>query len=312
MSFASLKKNRTKQLEDLQKKILDSKKGYKDPDEDKYWQPTADNAGNGFAIIRFLPGKDGDDPYIKMWTHGFKDPGTGRWYIENCLTTIGKDDPVTDANSVFWKTGTEENKKIAQRQKRRLHYESNILVIEDPGNPDNEGKVFKYKYGQTIFDKLNDKMNPQFAGDKPMNPFDFWDGANFRLKIVKKDGYRNYDKSEFDSPSAVFDDDEKIETIYNQLYDLKEALAADKFKSYEELQKKYLQVIGMAEGGKSTGMSAEDLANSGKIDEPREQKKEAVAKAEPVKKAAEIPVAEDDDDDLAMFAAIAQQVKGQR
>jgi hypothetical protein len=210
--------------------------------DDRFWTATVDKAGNGYAVIRFLPSPpDEDVPFVRVFDHGFQGPGG--WYIENSLTTIGKQDPVSEYNSKLWNSGVEANKEIARKQKRRLHFVSNIYVVSDPGNPTNEGKVFLYKYGKKIFDKLNDAMNPQFPGDEPVNPFDLWAGANFKLKIRNVEGYRNYDKSEFDKVGALLSDDEELEGIWKSEHSLQEFLAPKNFKSYEELQSRLMKVL---------------------------------------------------------------------
>ena len=208
MSFENLKRNRgsidalTKAAEAASGGGQQQKQSYVD---DRFWKPTVDKAGNGYAVIRFLPAPQGEDlPWVRYWDHGFQGP-SGLWYIENSLTSIGQNDPVSEMNSVLWNSGREEDKQTARDRKRRLHYVSNIMVVSDPGNPDNEGKVFLYKFGKKIFDKIMDVMQPQFADEDPVNPFDFWEGANFKLKIQQVAGYRNYDKSEFANTSALSD-----------------------------------------------------------------------------------------------------------
>jgi len=233
----------------------ESAKGFT-KDED-FWQPTVDAAGNGFAVIRFLPTppQDGDDglPWVKYFSHGFQGP-TGLWYIENSLTTLGKDDPVSEYNSKLWATGVDANKDIARAQKRKLTYVSNILVVSDPKKPECEGKVFKYKYGKKIFEKIDESMNPAKydqawnpATDKPaIDPFHFLEGANFKLKIRKYEGYRNYDKSEFDNPTALFGGDaKKLEDLWNQEFSLKALIAPDKFKDYATLKLHLDKVLGI-------------------------------------------------------------------
>jgi hypothetical protein len=210
--------------------------------DDRFWTATVDKAGNGYAVIRFLPSPpDEDVPFVRVFDHGFQGPGG--WYIENSLTTIGKQDPVSEYNSKLWNSGVEANKEIARKQKRRLHFVSNVYIVSDPGNPTNEGKVFLYKYGKKIFDKLNDAMNPQFPGDEPVNPFDLWAGANFKLKIRNVEGYRNYDKSEFDKVGPLLSDDEELEAIWKSEHSLQEFLAPKNFKSYEELQARLMKVL---------------------------------------------------------------------
>ena len=254
MSFDKLKQNRAASINKLveaAEKLSTPKTSYGD---DRIWSPAVDKAGNGYAVIRFLPAKEGEDlPWVRFWDHGFKGP-TGRWYIENSLTSIGQPDPVSEINSVLWNSGNEKDKEIARERKRRLHYVSNILVISDPANPDNEGKVFLYKFGKKIFDKIMDIMQPQFQDETPINPFDFWAGANFKLKIRNFEGYRNYDKSEFEGASELFNGDEaKLERVYNSLYSLKDFVDPANYKSYADLKRKLIEVLGAeAFGGSMT------------------------------------------------------------
>jgi hypothetical protein len=245
MSFANLKSRSA----DISKLVAaaeqaggsSEKKSYGD---DRFWKPEVDKSGNGYAVIRFLPAAEGEDlPWVKYWDHGFKGP-TGQWYIENSLTSIGQPDPVSELNSQLWNSGVESDKDKARTQKRRLHYVTNIMVVEDPANPSNNGKVFLYKFGKKIFDKIMDVMQPQFADEEPINPFDFWEGANFKLKIRNVEGYRNYDKSEFASASKLSDDDDKLEGIYNGLHALKDFTDPKNYKSYDELKAKLMRVLG--------------------------------------------------------------------
>lgn len=243
-----LKKNRSKSLEKLTEQLDKiSTKSYSDPVEEKFWKPTRDKAGNGFAIIRFLPPPEGEEmPFIRMWDHGFQGP-TGLWYIEKSLTTLNQDDPVSEYNSKLWNTGLDSDKEIARKQKRRLKYISNIYVVKDPGNPENEGKVFLYAFGKKIFDKLNDLMYPQFEDEDRVNPFDIFDGANFRLKIRQFEGYPNYDKSEFDAPSPLSEDESELEAILGKMNPLQELLDPKHFKSYSELKTKLYRVLDLSE-----------------------------------------------------------------
>jgi hypothetical protein len=245
MSFDALKKNRSKVIEDLQKKAAESAATKKNYTDDRFWAPTVDKAGNGYALIRFLPAPDGETtPWVRYWDHGFQGP-TGRWYIENSRTTIGEPDYISEYNSKLWNSGNEKDKELARKQKRRLHYVTNILVLSDSANPENEGKVFLFKFGKKIFDKILDKMQPQFPDEKPVNPFDFWEGANFKLKIRNVEGYRNYDKSEFDSVSELFDGDEdRLKEVYENLNSLQDFVDPKNFKSYEELKRKAMAVLG--------------------------------------------------------------------
>jgi hypothetical protein len=206
--------------------------------DDRFWKPTVDKAGNGYAVIRFLPAPAGEEiPWVRMYSHGFQGP-TGKWYIENSLTTLNKPDPVGELNSELWNSGIEANKEIARKQKRRKEYIVNILVLDDKANPDSVGKVYLYKFGQKIFDKITDVMQPQFEDEDPVNPFDFWSGANFKLKIRQVEGYRNYDKSEFESASVLSDDEDYIEKIWKQQHSLAAFLDPSNFKSYDELKVK--------------------------------------------------------------------------
>jgi len=217
--------------------------------DDRFWKPTRDKAGNGYAVVRFLPAKEGEDlPWVRYWDHGFKGP-TGLWYIENSLTSIGAQDPVSEHNSVLWNSGRDEDKATARDRKRRLHYVSNVLIVSDPSNPENEGKVFLYKFGKKIFDKIMDVMQPQFADEEPVNPYDFWEGADFKIKIRKVEGWVNYDKSEFGSQSSLYEGDEsRLTEVYNKLYSLQEFLEPSNYKTYDELSMKLNKVLGIDAG----------------------------------------------------------------
>jgi hypothetical protein len=262
-------------------------------DDDRFWQPEVDKAGNGFAVIRFLPAPKGEEmPWARIWSHGFQGP-TGKWYIENSLTTIGKPDPVSEMNNELWNSGSEANKEIARKQKRRLNYTCNVLVIQDPAHPENEGKVKLFKFGKRIFDKIKDVMQPQFQDEEPVNPFDFWKGANFKLKIRKVEGYRNYDKSEFESIAPLSADDAEIEKVWTQQHSLVEFTDARHFKSYEELKKKLESVLS---GVPAAVRHAEevDLAT------PAAAKPAAAARPAP-------QLEEDDDSSLSYFANLAAE-----
>jgi hypothetical protein len=246
--FSALKRNRNA-FDSLKKamEVPSSNAEAGSKDDTRFWQPEVDKAGNGMAIIRFLPAPaaDGDDalPWVRVFNHGFQGPGG--WYIENSLTTLNQKDPVSEYNSILWNSGIEANKEIARKQKRRLTYISNILVVSDPKHPENEGQIKLYKYGKKIFDKISEAMNPEFADETPLNPFDFWEGANFKIKIRQVEGYRNYDKSEFDSPSQVDGDDDALEAIWKKEYSLKEFLEPKQFKSYDTLKAKLDKVLGL-------------------------------------------------------------------
>ena len=235
------------------------KKSYVD---NRLWKPELDQSGNGYAVIRFLPSPEGEDlPWAKVWNHAFQGP-TGQWYIENSLTTIGQKDPVSEYNSKLWNSGVESDKEIARKQKRKLQYFSNILVVSDQKHPENEGRVFLFRYGKKIFDKMMEAMQPAFEDESPINPFDFWEGADFKLKIRKVDGFWNYDKSEFAAASPIADDESKIETIWKSQYSLAEKLDASNFKSYDELSTRFHAVISgtTTVGNVSEEMSDEPIA----------------------------------------------------
>ena len=225
--------------------------------DDRLWKPEVDKAGNGYAVIRFLPAPDGEElPWAKLYTHAFQ--GTGGWYIENSLTTLGQKDPVSEHNSQLWNSGIESDKEIARKQKRKLSYYANIYVVKDSANPHNEGQVFLYKFGKKIFDKITAAMQPEFEDEDPINPFDFWAGANFKLKIKKVAGYWNYDSSEFDRQSALLDDDDAMEAIWKKEYSLAELVAPDQFKSYDELKKRLDYVLGNAPSRNRVNEDLED------------------------------------------------------
>ena len=242
MGFSDLKKKSKSGMEDLIKKMEDQTKT-KDYKDDRFWRPEQDKSGNGFAIIRFLPPVDGEDlPWVKSYNHAFQ--GNGGWYIENSLTTIGQKDPVSEMNNQLWNSGLESDKDLARQRKRKLTYIANIYVVSDPANPQNEGKVFLYKFGTKIFEKIQEVMKPEFSDEEAINPFDLWTGANFRIKIRKVGGYTNYDKSEFDSSKALLDDDNKLEKIWKSQYALLPLVDASNFKSYDELKTRLNEVLG--------------------------------------------------------------------
>lgn len=305
--FASLKKNRSKSLDKLNAQLEKiTTKSYSDPNEGKFWKPTRDKAGNGFAVIRFLPAPNGEEmPFVRKWDHGFQGP-TGLWYIEDSLTTIGQDDPVSEFNSKLWNSGVESDKDQARKQKRRLKYYSNIYVVKDSANPENEGKVFLYAFGKKIFDKLNDLMNPTFEDEDPVNPFDLWEGANFRLKIRQFEGYPNYDKSEFDEPAPLFDDDEELERVWKEEHSLQELVDPKNFKSYSELKTKLYRVLDLA--SETTEPSAPSAYESNDEDDDLDLSNlRAEAAPEPAVAETSSPaVDDDDDDDLSIFKELAR------
>lgn len=260
MTFSSLKKNRKSNFDKLTQEMekASGRSNFQKEKDERLWYPAVDKAGNGAALIRFLPAPEGEDiPFVRMFTHSFQGP-TGSWYIENCLSTIGKDDPVSEYNTKLWNSGIESDKDTARKQKRKLSFYSNIYVIKDPANPENEGKVFLFKFGKKIWDKLTRAANPPKEEDdedlmdenetkEPFDPFDLWEGANFRIKIRNVAGYRNYDESKFLKPSPLFDDEKKMEEVWKQGHSLQEFIKPEKFKPYAELKAKLNRVLGLNE-----------------------------------------------------------------
>jgi len=244
MSFADLKKQ--SKLGSLTAKLVKEVEKMNNTGgsgDERQWKLECDKSGNGYAVIRFLPAPEGEDlPFVKLYSHAFQGPGG--WYIENSLTTLGQKDPVSEYNTMLWNNGTDAGKEAARKQKRKLTYIANIYVVKDPANPANEGKVFLYKFGKKIFDKLTAAMQPEFEDEEAIDPFDFWQGANFKLKAKNVAGYRNYDSSEFARPDALLDDDDAMEAIWKKEYSLAELVAADQFKSYDDLKKRLDYVLG--------------------------------------------------------------------
>ena len=290
MTFANLKKQ--SRLGSLTSKLTTeiekmNSKGTSGAD-DRLWKLEVDKAGNGYAVIRFLPAPDGEElPWAKVWSHAFQGPGG--WYIENSLTTLGGKDPVSEYNRLLWNSGNDADKDLARKQKRKLTYISNIYVVKDPTNPDNEGKVFLYKFGKKIFDKLTAAMQPEFEDEEAIDPFDFWKGANFKLKAKNVAGYRNYDSSEFSATSALLDDDDALEAIWKKQYSLEEFTAADQFKSYADLEKRLNSVLNT-----SRPPVAPEVAN--------EEEEIVTAPPEPVTASAST-----DDDALSYFQRLAEE-----
>ncbi len=294
MSLADLKRKSKASLEKLNSELSKLNKTYTNDDDDKnFWRPDVDKAGNGYAVIRFLPAPEGEDvPFVRIWDHGFQGPGG--WYIEKSLSTLGEPDPVGEYNKQLWDSGIESNKEIVRKQKRRLSFISNVYIIKDTLHPENEGKVMLFKYGKKIFDKLNAAMNPEFEDEKPINPFDLWEGANFKVKIRNVEGYRNYDNSAFDTAGALFEDDDKLEEVWNSYakepsHSLQQFIHPSKFKTYDELKAKLYRVLALGAAPKSPTM--ED-------DEDVVEAKAPVQKSAPAPKA---PAVEDDDDDAMDF-----------
>ena len=293
MSVSTLRKSNTldKLLAQVQTESApQEKKSYVD---ERLWKPELDKSGTGQAVIRFLPAPDGEElPWVKVFKHAFQGP-TGKWYIENSLTTLGKQDPMSEHNSALWNTGLESDKELARKQKRKLEYYSNIYVVSDSKHPENNGKVFLFRYGKKIFDKIMAAMQPEFEGETPINPFDFWEGANFKLKIRKVDGFWNYDKSEFDSVTALADSDEKLDGIWKTQYSLQEFLAPTNFKSYDELKKRLDDVLSGTVTASAASMVDEDVVETPQF------------KSEPQPN---IPsVEEDDEDTMSYFQKLANE-----
>ena len=294
MSVSTLRKSNTldKLLAQVQSESApQEKKSYVD---ERLWKPELDKSGTGQAVIRFLPAVDGEElPWVKVWKHAFQGP-TGKWYIENSLTTLNQKDPVSEHNTSLWNTGLESDKETARKQKRKLEYYSNIYVVSDPKHPENNGKVFLFRYGKKIFDKIMAAMQPEFEDETPINPFDFWEGANFKLKIRKVDGYWNYDKSEFDSVSALLDDDAKLDATWKTQYPLADFHAPSNFKSYEELKKRLDDVLSGTVTASAVSMMDEDVVETPQF------------KSEPEPSIPEVSQ-EEDDDTMSYFQKLAKE-----
>jgi len=296
MSFANLKKQ--SKLGSLTQKLVKEVEKMNNTNgnaDDRLWKLECDKSGNGYAVIRFLPAPDGEDlPFVKLYSHAFQGPGG--WYIENSLTTLGQKDPVSEYNTTLWNNGTDAGKDAARKQKRKLTYISNIYVVKDPTNPENEGKVFLYKYGKKIFDKLTAAMQPEFEDEEAIDPFDFWQGANFKLKAKNVAGYRNYDSSEFTAVTPLLDDDDALEALWKKENSLQEFVAADQFKSYEDLKKR----LGYVLGNKTTVRQDPEVIDEDNDRGSAEQLVTAAVSSKPS------PVEDDEDDALSYFAKLAE------
>ena len=305
-SFADLKKSRTKDLEkltDAVSKLSNKEEGKKSYEDNRFWKPVVDKAGNGFASIRFLPAPAGEDvPWVQIFNHSFQGPGG--WYIENSLTTINKKDPVSEHNSILWNSGSDANKDIARKQKRKLQYIANIYIIKDPANPDNDGTVKLFKFGKKIFDKLNESMNPEFEDETPVNPFDLWEGANFKLKIRKVEGYQNYDKSEFETPAPLSQDEDDLERIWKQEFLLGEFISDGAFKSYDELKSRLNKVLGLDDGSAGDNYYSTKPNNVQPI-KPAQAPVRQESSIKPKSTAASSTA--DDDEDLSYFEKLAEE-----
>ena len=265
--------------------------------DERTWKLDVDKSGNGYAVIRFLPAPENEDlPFVKLYSHAFQGPGG--WYIENSLTSLGQKDPVSEYNTQLWNNGTDAGKETARKQKRKLTYMSNIYVVKDPANPENEGKVFLFKYGKKIFDKLTAAMQPEFEDEEAIDPFDFWQGANFKLKAKNVAGYRNYDSSEFAAVSPLLDDDDALEGLWKKQYSLAEIVAADQFKSYEDLKKRLEYVLGSKRPAQDPDVYEED--------NDRGEAEELVTAAVSAPQTTST-VDKDEDDALSYFAKLAEE-----
>lgn len=301
MSFSNLKKQ--SKLGSLTSKLVqevEKMNSSNNSSDDRLWKPEVDKSGNGFAVVRFLPAPEGEEvPWAKIYTHAFQ--GTGGWFIDNCLTSVGQQCPVCESNRELWNSGSKSNQEIVRQRKRKLSYYSNIYVVGDRNHPENEGKVFLFKYGKKIFDKISASMQPEFDDETPIDPFDFWGGANFKVKITKKDGYWNYDKSEFDSPTTLGDfGDEVLETIWKKTHSLQEFVNPENFKSYEQLGTRLNSVLGKKSQPKQDESFSDEDDNresNSKFSEDISSELSSLVKSKSD---------EDDDDSLSYFQRLAE------
>jgi hypothetical protein len=305
MSFADLKRKSQNSFATLTKEL--EKANSNSSSDERFWKPSVDAAGNGYAVIRFLPAPDGEElPFVKLYSHAFQ--GDGGWYIENSLTTLGGKDPVGEVNRKLWNSGRDSDKETARKQKRKLSYYSNIYVVSDKANPENEGKVFLYKYGKKIFDKLMAAAQPEFEDETPVNPFDLWEGANFKLKITNVAGYWNYDKSEFAAPAALNADDSVLENIWRQAHSLQEFVTPSNFKTYEELEERLNLVLGIT---KTPSVARAQVARPTLDEEIADEEEYTLStRREPALPRVTATVgaaSEDEDDALSYFARLAEE-----
>jgi hypothetical protein len=315
MSFASLKKQSNSVFEKLTKEVekISNPESGSGADE-RLWKPEMDKSGNGYAVIRFLPAPEGEDlPWAKIWSHAFQGPGG--WYIENSLTTLNKKDPVGEMNRQLWNSGSDADKEIARKQKRKLSYYANIYVVEDPAHPENEGRVFLYKFGKKIFDKVMAAMQPEFKDETPINPFDFWQGADFKVKIRKVDGYWNYDKSEFSRPGTLGDfSDDQLEAIWKKEYSLMEFTDEKNFKTYEELEARLNTVLNTRAPARRVDQETEEdeivsrpAAAPSSWNEEVSSFRSSMGSSTPAPEPSLPTFSDDEDDDLSYFARLAEE-----
>ena len=306
MSFANLKKqSKLGSLTEKLVKEVEKMNNSESSSDERFWKLSVDKSNNGYAVIRFLPAPNGEDlPFVKVYSHAFQGPGG--WLIDQCLTTVNQKCPVCEHNSGLWNNGTDAGKEVARKQKRKLTYISNVYVVKDPANPENEGKVFLFKYGKKIFDKIMEAMQPEYEDETPINAFDFWQGANFKLKAKSVAGYRNYDSSEFAAVGALLDDDDAMEAIWKKQYSLAEFVAADQFKTYDELKKRLDSVLGAKTSVRLDEEEGEEEEYTrGSVKELDDDLREELSNLKPTRRAA--AVEEDDDDDaLSYFAKLAE------
>jgi hypothetical protein len=310
MSFADLKKQ--SKLGNLTAKLVKEVEKMNNngssSGDDRLWKLECDKSGNGYAVIRFLPAPNGEDlPFVKLYSHAFQGPGG--WYIENSLTTLGQKDPVSEYNTMLWNNGTDAGKEAARKQKRKLTYIANIYVVKDPANPANEGKVFLFKFGKKIFDKLTAAMQPEFEDEEAIDPFDFWQGANFKLKAKNVAGYRNYDSSEFARPDALLDDDDAMEAVWKKEYSLSELVAADQFKTYDELKKRLDYVLGNKGTPRYQDPEEfdEEETTRGSTRELTEDLRDELNTLQPTRTVSSSSDEDEDDDALSYFARLADE-----
>jgi len=306
MSFANLKKqSKLGSLTEKLVKQVEKMNNSESSSDDRFWKLSVDKSNNGYAVIRFLPAPDGEDlPFVKVYSHAFQGPGG--WLIDQCLTTVNQKCPVCEHNSALWNNGTDAGKEVARKQKRKLTYISNVYVVKDPANPENEGKVFLFKYGKKIFDKIMEAMQPEYEDETPINAFDFWQGANFKLKAKSVAGYRNYDSSEFASVGPLLDDDDALEALWKKQYSLAEFVAADQFKTYDELKKRLDSVLGAKSSVRlDEEVEDEEEYSRGPVKELDDDLRSELNNLKPTRRAA--AVEEDEDDDaLSYFAKLAE------
>ena len=306
MSFANLKKqSKLGSLTEKLVKQVEKMNNSESSSDDRFWKLSVDKGNNGYAVIRFLPAPDGEDlPFVKLYSHAFQGPGG--WIIDSCLTTINQKCPVCEYNSGLWNNGTDAGKEVARKQKRKLTYVSNVYVVKDPANPENEGKVFLFKYGKKIFDKIMEAMQPEYEDETPINAFDFWQGANFKLKAKSVAGYRNYDSSEFAAVGALLDDDDAMEAIWKKQYSLTEFVAPDQFKTYDELKKRLDSVLGAKTSTRLDEEVDDEDDTRGSVRDLDDGLRSELNNLQPTRRAA-APVEEDEDDDaLSYFARLAE------